>query len=180
MICSKNGGSVGTVGSEINFFTQNIAMLDWSGTLTYVSTTCASKMWPKCTHIMCSCKKNVAIMFTHNVQTVDVSKRWLKCTLIMCTCIKKVAKMCTYQVQMYQKGGQSGRGLSGLVHSGWWWIPPPLSLSTVVQAGGEWKPPCVCFTMQIQIYKGIALQIQIKNSNTYKLDEIGAEVPRLL
>ena len=36
MICSKNGGSAGTVGWEINFFTQNIAMLDWSDTLTYV------------------------------------------------------------------------------------------------------------------------------------------------
>ena len=35
MICSKNGGSAGTVGWEINFFTQNIAMLDWSVTLTY-------------------------------------------------------------------------------------------------------------------------------------------------
>ena len=30
MICSKNGDSAGTVGWEINFFTQNIAMLDWS------------------------------------------------------------------------------------------------------------------------------------------------------
>ena len=32
---SKNGDSAGTVDREINFFTQNIAMFDWSDTQTY-------------------------------------------------------------------------------------------------------------------------------------------------
>ena len=59
--------------------------------------------------------------------------------------------MCSNVLVSKQK---SKRGLSGRVHSGWWWIPPPLSLSTVVPAGREWKPPCVLHNANTNTHRG--------------------------
>ena len=59
--------------------------------------------------------------------------------------------MCSNVLVSKQK---SKRGLSGRVHSGWWWIPPPLSLSTVVPAGREWKPPCVLHNANTNTHTG--------------------------